>query len=150
MCVHSVCVCSLVCVCVCVCVCACVRVCVCACVCVRVCVCVCVCVHVGWVKCRAQTQSMGHHINSLITYYNCNLVLHNCNLFHFIFLLSHILTVTLDNCLFPIFFNKEFKKKNSFRHCVKMILWFFHTNNDCTLFVVSTNKLFCSYCTWLR
>ncbi len=38
----------------------CVSVCVCVCVRVRVCVCVCVCV-LGWVKCRAQIQSMGQH-----------------------------------------------------------------------------------------
>ncbi len=30
-------------------------------------VCVCVCVHLGWVKCRAQIQSMGHHTWQYVT-----------------------------------------------------------------------------------
>ena len=57
---------ALLCVCVCVCVCVfvCSAVCVCLCVCVHCCVCVCalLCVHFGWVKCREQILSMGHHL----------------------------------------------------------------------------------------
>ncbi len=37
-------------------------------------VCVCVCAHFGWVKCRAQIQSMGHH-----TWWSRHLIDTSCN-----------------------------------------------------------------------